>query len=338
MKPTEGQPQPQPDKPKQPALNLINPQVEQVYKQAESPSKYQPAMVSQTQAFQYAIKPEETTEALPPSQPPAEGVAGIPNAKSVAELKKDLLAQVSGINNEPGRWHRWRPLATALLAGLLYLGLTYNGVAVAQVKQYVSPGSRLTTPVIVDPSQESAVTNESRLIIPKINVDVPVIYDVLSFDEGLIQNALERGVVHYGTTALPGQAGNNVIVGHSSNNFFNQGQYKFVFVLLDRLENGDTFILHYQGQRYIYRVFNKAVIEPDDFRLIEATATPVTTLVTCTPPGTSWRRLVVQAEQISPALDPSSARAAPAALPSDISTPIPSYAPSIWQRIGNLFN
>jgi sortase A len=193
----------------------------------------------------------------------------------------------------------------------------------------------LTTPVIVDPTTEVAIGKDAKLIIPKINVDIPVVYDVETFDEADIQAGLERGVVHYGNTALPGQNGNNVIVGHSSNNFFNTGKYKFAFVLLSRLDEGDNIILHYKGTRYIYRVTNKQIIQPDDFSLVQPTATPVVTLITCDPPGTSWRRLVVQAEQISP--DPSGAQASDTHIPEDIQTPVPGNAPSIWQRIGDWF-
>lgn len=252
----------------------------------------------------------------------------------MAELKKQLLAEVAGAN-KPKRLHRFKPLITALLVGVSYLAITYNEVAIAQVKQYISPGAALTTPVIVDPTEQVAIGKEPKLIIPKINVDIPVVYDVTTFDETAIQNGLERGVVHYGNTALPGQIGNNVIVGHSSNNFFNQGKYKFAFVLLSRVEEGDNIILHYKGTRYIYRVFHKEIINPSDFRLIQPTDEAVVTLITCDPPGTSWRRLVVQAVQISP--DPAGAEAADNHIPDDIQTPVPGNAPSIWQRLGEIF-
>jgi len=310
------EPNPTPDKqpPANPAPNAVADQLQRAYAQ--------PAGVSQTQAFRQ--KPAAPAQAAKPED----------QGQSVAELKKQLLAEVAGAN-QPQRLQRWKPLISALLVGLSYLAITYNEVAIAQVKQYVSPGAALTTPVIVDPTQQVAVGNESKLIIPKINVDIPVVYDVKTFDETAIQRGLERGVVHYGNTALPGQIGNNVIVGHSSNNFFNNGRYKFAFVLLSRLDEGDNIILHYKGTRYIYRVFNKAIIDANDFRLVQQTDEAVVTLITCDPPGTSWRRLVVQAEQVSP--DPAGAEASDSRLPDDITTPVPGNAPSIWQRIGELF-
>jgi sortase A len=310
MEPTNNQPQPD-----NAAPNAVADQLQRAFDQ--------PAGVSQTTAFRQ-----------PAAAPPKPAPTKDEKERSVAELKKELLAEVAGANR-PRRLQRWKPLLSAVLVGLSYLAITYNEVAIAQVKQYISPGAALTTPVIVDPTEEVAIGNEPRIIIPKINVDIPVVYDVTTFDETAIQRGLERGVVHYGNTAVPGQIGNNVIVGHSSNNFFNQGRYKFAFVLLSRLDDGDNIILHYKGTRYIYRVFRKTIIEPNDFRLVHQTDKAIVTLITCDPPGTNWRRMVVQAEQISP--DPAGAEPAPADLPDNINTPVPGNAPSIWQRIGELF-
>ena len=257
--------------------------------------------------------------------------------RSADDVKRQLLASVRGGTNS--KKSRLKPFIFALTAGLIYLAVSYNEVAVAQVKQYLSPGSNLSTPVIVDPTSEVKVTNEPRIIIPKINVDVPVVYDVKTYDEQSIQNGLERGVVHYGNTAVPGQTGNNVIVGHSSNNFFNSGKYKFAFVLLGRLEVGDTFILHYKGQRYIYKVSVKRIIEPNDFSLIQPTDVPTATLITCTPPGTSWQRLVIQGEQISP--EPGEAKKVDSHVVEDldaVDTVVPSNAPSFWSNIFDIFN
>lgn len=283
---------------------------------------HQPGVVTSTNRYQSNYDPAQTSVAV------HGGVEELP--RSVAEIKQQLLSNVRQGSRDKTP-SRWKPIMTALIVGLSFMFVSYNEVAIAQIRQYISPGSALTTPVIIDPDSNVAISDEPRIIIPKINVDVPVVYDEKSYDEGRIQAALERGVVHYGQTALPGQIGNNVIVGHSSNNFFNSGKYKFAFVLLDRLETGDTFILHYKGERYIYKVFRKEIITPDDFSLIQPTDKPVTTLITCSPPGTSWRRLVVQAEQISPSTD--TAKQSETTLPTDFDTPVPGNAPSFWDRI-----
>lgn len=250
---------------------------------------------------------------------------------TVADVKKHIVSKLDH-KTKSFREKHGKPLLIAGIVGFAFMTLNYNHIVIGQVKSYVSPGKEFSTPVILDPNAEVPVGSEPKIVIPKINVDVPVVYDVKTYDETQIQQALERGVVHYGETSLPGQIGNNVIVGHSSNNFFNAGKYKFAFVLIDRLEVGDTFVLHFEGKRYIYKVYNKQVVAPNDFSLIQPTTKPVTTLITCTPPGTSWKRLIVQAEQIAP--DPSTASLNPTQIPEEVNnTSVPGGAPSIWDRI-----
>jgi LPXTG-site transpeptidase (sortase) family protein len=253
--------------------------------------------------------------------------------KLISSIKSAPKSKSLEINKKKSRAH-WRPLIISLSVMAFWLLAQYNPLLIAMAKQYVSPGDTLRSPVIVDPSASIEISDDPRIIIPKINVDVPVVYDVRTREESAIQDALERGVVHYAGTSVPGQAGNNVIVGHSSNNFLNSGKFKFAFVLLDRLELNDTFILHYEGVRFVYKVTNKQVVEPTDFSLTLPTATPTTTLITCTPPGTSWKRLIIQAEQISPTvsaeqLDSSNIPSETVETPEEI---VPGNAPSLWQR------
>jgi sortase A len=171
------------------------------------------------------------------------------------------------------------------------------------------------------------------VIIPKINVEIPVVYGVNTIDESAIDTALENGVVHYADTALPGQNGNLVIVGHSSNNIFNKGKYKFAFVLLNRLEAGDTFYLQKDGKRYTYQVYKKEIVDPYNVSVLGPADKPATaTLITCDPPGTSLNRLVVVGEQISP----SPANNAPQVTQNALATrsaKIPGNAESLWHRL-----
>jgi LPXTG-site transpeptidase (sortase) family protein len=148
----------------------------------------------------------------------------------------------------------------------------------------------------------ATVSADNTIDIPKINVHAPVVYEP-SVDETAIENALQNGVVHYGNTALPGQNGNVAIFGHSSNDWWEPGNYKFVFVLLDKLAPGDTVTVNYNAHSYVYQVTGSQVVEPTDVGVLNPTATPTLSLITCSPPGTSLRRLVVTAKQVSP--DPS---------------------------------
>lgn len=223
----------------------------------------------------------------------------------------------------------------------LVFGLGVGSVAVAVVlfgffnerfiAPFIQPSRSLSNvPLITN----SAVGLNPEIIIPKINVQIPVVYGIKSIEEPVIQKALEGGVLHYADTAEPGENGNVVIVGHSSNNIFNPGKYKFAFVLLSRLEPGDTFYLQKDGVRYTYEVYQKKIVKPNDISVLgPADRTATASLITCDPPGTTLNRLVVTGEQINP--NPSQNKPANTKKKSQTtqSNFVPGNAPSLWNRI-----
>ncbi len=253
--------------------------------------------------------------------------------KIAHELRQKVRTTVSERAKKIQASSHFKPLLAAFSVGAAFLLINYNQVLVGAVKQYVAPGSVVLTPVIVEPNTNAQVPPEPKIIIPKIGVEAPVVYDEPRVDEASYQNALERGVVRLGTTADPGTKGNIVIGGHSSNNVFNAGQYKYVFVNLKRLDVGDIFYLNYNAQRYTYKVtVARKIIAPQDVSVLQATDKPTVTLFTCDPPGTNVNRLVVQAEQIDP--NPSKATAnTHQATKLNAENPLPSVAPSLWDRI-----
>lgn len=216
------------------------------------------------------------------------------------------------------------------LAGIVGLAITFIFFNQVFVAPFISPSKTVSaTPIIGNNPGE--VGPESKIIIPKINLEVPVVYDLNTVDEKAVQNALEDGVVHYASTPEPGEIGNIAIVGHSSNNILNSGKYKFAFVLLRRLEKDDTFFLHKDGIRYTYKIYDKRVVPPTDVSVLGPADKPNTvTLITCDPPGTSVNRLVVVAEQISP--DTSGNTKATIDIDSTTEE-LPSNAQSLWSRL-----
>lgn len=232
---------------------------------------------------------------------------------------------------------RIKPFVTSALVGVGIFFLFNSQVLIGQIQYITNTGSD-TSAAPVDIAADEVVGPEPVVIIPKINVNVPVVYDVNTYDESTIQQALERGVVHYYNTALPGQAGNNVIVGHSSNNWWSSGKYKFAFVLLNKLEVGDTFVLHYDSKKYIYEVSEKKIVEPTDLSVVQPTPEPTVTLITCDPPGTALRRLAVSAKQISPNPNQINQSGGQAITENQIESPLPGNTPSLWQQIRGLFS
>lgn len=249
------------------------------------------------------------------------------------ELRGKVRASVEKRTKKIKQSTHFKPLLAAFLVGASFLLINYNQVLVGAVKQYVAPGSVVTTPVIVEPNASNMVGSEPKIIIPKIGVEAPVVYDEPKVDEASYQAALERGVVRLGNTANPGTKGNTVIGGHSSNNVFNDGKFKYVFVNLKRLDVGDIFYLNYQGTRYTYKITTaKKIIPPTETSVLAQTDTPTVTLFTCDPPGTNVNRLIVQAEQIDPS--PSSAPAnVNQQTETDTVNPLPSVAPSLWDKL-----
>lgn len=143
------------------------------------------------------------------------------------------------------------------------------------------------------------VPAENQLVIPKINVTAPIIFSQ-SNDEKVIQEQLTKGVVHYPGTAAPGTVGNSFITGHSSNFWWIKGSYNYIFVNLDKMVVGDQAKIYYNGKKFVYQVSEIKVVPPTDVSVLAATDTPTLTLMTCTPAGTNWRRLIVKFDQISP--------------------------------------
>ena len=229
------------------------------------------------------------------------------------ELRQKLLDKVRTRAIKIRRSRHFVPVAAALVVVLIFGFIQYNQVLFATVNAYVSPGAIDPQNIVIDPTKDATVGPDPRLVIPKINVDVPAIYDVGS-DYNSQMDAMQKGVAHFsipGASSHPGEIGNTVLSGHSSNDLFDPGEYKFIFAQLDKLVEGDTIYANYNGKRYTYVVTKKEVVKPTEVnKLVYPTSKPVLTLITCTPLGTSTNRLLVTAEQVSP--DPAAAAAAPA--------------------------
>lgn len=253
--------------------------------------------------------------------------------KTVADIKKQILRSISAQGRLKPKHHLKSLVFGLSMGGLAMLILLFGFFNERFIAPFITPSKSVSsTPVIIDPSATTVASADPKIIIPKINVEVPVVYDTPSVEEKVIQKALEGGVVHYAASPKPGELGNAVIVGHSSNNILNKGKYKFAFVLLNRMEIGDTFYLNKDGKRYVYKIFDKKVVSPTDFSVLEATQKPASvTLITCDPPGTSINRLIVVGEQILP--DPNANLASSTVPINERPAIIPSNAPSLWQRI-----
>jgi LPXTG-site transpeptidase (sortase) family protein len=276
------------------------------------------------------IKEKDHPHKEPMMKKPRRSIFSRPD--SVGEIKTKIHKKVSA----DGRLkpvHHFKSLLFGLgLAGVVGLIITFTFFNEVFIAPFISPSQSVSaTPIIGNDTGD--VGPDPKIIIPKINLEVPVVFGMDSIQEADIQNALEDGVVHYATSPNPGEIGNSVIVGHSSNNILNSGRYKFAFVLLKRLEVEDTFFVHKDGVRYTYKIYKKEIVDPDAVSVLGTQDRENTmTLITCDPPGTSLKRLIVVAEQISPDPAGNTASTAPE-IEIDTTEPLPSAAPSLWSRL-----
>lgn len=148
---------------------------------------------------------------------------------------------------------------------------------------------------------------DNRIVIPTLNLNVPIIIpsrDALIAEdwkqlEENIQMGLQNGVVHYPGTADPGQPGNFFITGHSSYFPWAPGIYKSVFARLHELNVGDEYFVYYGGDRFRYIIEEKKEIYPSDVSVLDQPVDKrISTLMTCTPVGTTLRRLIIVAQEV----------------------------------------
>lgn len=263
------------------------------------------------------------------------------NYIATEKMKNERIA--SGKARRAHNMRRLLPILGVVLVFLVGLFLQYNRLIFAPLMAYVSPdtGSVATSIEAVDPNITQAVSPEPRLIIPKLNIDVPVEYNVPLAD---MDAAMNRGVAQFaipGANAMPGKIGNLVLSGHSAGDIYSSNPYKFIFSGLERLENGDLIYINYDSVRYTYQMVKRETVEPTDVAsLIYETDKPMLTLITCTPLGTSRYRLLITAEQISPdyggAENPDAEEPTPSPEePVDATMPAnePSFFEKIWQGI-----
>lgn len=252
------------------------------------------------------------------------------------KLKNERTA--TGKVREKRRLRHIAPLVAGVTVVLVLLFLQYNRLIFTPIMAYVSPNTNSVSTSLdaIDPTATQAVSPEPRLIIPKLNIDVPVAFGINYND---VAAAMDNGVAQFlipGANAMPGQVGNLVLSGHSSGDIYSSNPYKFIFSGLERLSVGDLIYINYESVRYTYQMTGSQVVEPDDVQaLIYPTDRPILTLITCTPLGTSRYRLLVVAEQISPDFDTSNIPPETSDDNLDYSMPAnqPTFIENIWTGI-----
>lgn len=143
------------------------------------------------------------------------------------------------------------------------------------------------------PIQEVQVASQMSYYffsIPKIHVDTAVV--------STIDVDLSQHLVDFPGTAIPPSKGNAVIFGHSTlPQLFDPKNYKTILANAHTLIVGDEFLVTINNTLYRYRIEKISIVDPEnlDPYMVQDTDDSYITLITCTPPGTVWKRLIIRA-------------------------------------------
>lgn len=135
-----------------------------------------------------------------------------------------------------------------------------------------------------------SIVETYKFSIPKLKIDNATV--------SFVNGDLSKSLIHYGGSALPGKPGNSVVFGHSTlPQLFNPKDYIAIFATLHTLNVGDEVFLDYDGVKYKYKIFQRRITDPDDISVLsQQYDDSYLTVITCTPPGTYWKRLILKAK------------------------------------------
>lgn len=140
----------------------------------------------------------------------------------------------------------------------------------------------------------SSIVDYYTVTIPKLKIDSATV--------AIGGEDLNKSLIQYPGTALPGKRGNAVIFGHSILPiFYNPKNYDAIFSLLPSLKKEDLIYVNYDGVSYTFKVEAMFEVLPTDIQVLDQDSSDsFLTLVTCVPPGDPGdpKRLVVRARVV----------------------------------------
>jgi LPXTG-site transpeptidase (sortase) family protein len=138
------------------------------------------------------------------------------------------------------------------------------------------------------------LTSYFSIVIPKIGATANIIPNVDANNPDEYLSALQKGVAHVKGSFFPGQSGRIFLFSHSTDSPANFSRYNAIFYLLRRMESGDKIIVYFAGKKYLYEVTDKVIVEASDTSWLESRSDlEELILMTCDPPGTTLRRLLI---------------------------------------------
>ena len=150
----------------------------------------------------------------------------------------------------------------------------------------------------------NVVPPTNRLIIWKINLDVPIVDSQYKKESDFTQwnfdEELENWVVKYPTTPEPGKIWNTLIFGHTSQEWREKNQYWTVFSKIPNLDLWDEITVIRWWKLYKYKVIEKTIVSPKnvDAQYKKYQNWDFITLMWCYPIWRTDKRMMITAERI----------------------------------------
>lgn len=170
--------------------------------------------------------------------------------------------------------------------------------AFQKVDAYLTPSYAQEDEQETSSASQGEVITEAHITISKIGLSVPVAFvDSTNPDDFL--EPLKKGVAHY-PSALPGQKGASIMLGHSAPPGWLGNLYDGVFSDLKDLGEGDLIVVSTGAKSYTYKVSSKLFLErgQDIPEELTRSNTPRLLLLSCWPPGINNKRIMILAEAI----------------------------------------
>jgi LPXTG-site transpeptidase (sortase) family protein len=209
--------------------------------------------------------------------------AGMPRRRAARQFLSEIKAL-------------WKPFVAVFL--ICFLIINWGSVSwifnYKVVSQFFSGFFQKNSSQSVNAVSSELLKKENNLEIPKLNISAPLI---LAKDESQVKWDLDRGVVLYPKSALPGEPGQTIILGHSSPLNWPNIKYDWVFSRISELEENDEIFLYFNRQKFTFRVKNKIFLEKGGELPKDLTGSRNTLiLISCWPPGKDLRRIAVVAQ------------------------------------------
>jgi len=155
------------------------------------------------------------------------------------------------------------------------------------------------TALVQKETEALKISSQFSLSIPKIGAATNIVANVDTNNEDEYFNALKEGVAHAKGTFFPGQGKTIYLFAHSTDSPLNIVAYNAVFYQLAKLDSGDKITVYFANKKYVYQMSDKKVVGANEVAwLVRDFGGEKLILQTCTPPGTTWKRLLVFADLV----------------------------------------